>query len=145
MFCKDCLEKYTKEGDKKVPSLKLPQTPQKKPNLKDSQLTSFFKQAKMAADSNVIEMTPTSSQLYEKFFSQDMLKKSNRKKSVSLTRKRATWKLPGPYPDPITELEVRESFKRAFFVKDMTYSHKQVYDDPDCPEELNDARLEPVV
>ena len=27
----------------------------------------------------------------------------------------------------------------------MTYSHKQIYDDPDCPEELNDANLEPTV
>lgn len=53
-----------------------------------------------------------------------MVKKAQRKKSVSLTRKKHLFKLPKLLDDPLAELEVRNSFKRAFFAKDLIYTNK---------------------
>jgi hypothetical protein len=68
--------------------------------------------------------TPTASKQFGKIFSQDMIKKPQRKKSVSLTRRKNTFKLPKPLDNPLDDIEVRDSFKRAFFAKDFIYTHK---------------------
>ncbi len=52
------------------------------------------------------------------------MKKPTKKKSLSLTRKKYTFKLPELIDDPILESEVRDSFKRAFFVKNLTYKNE---------------------
>lgn len=39
---------------------------------------------------------------------------------------------------------MRDSFKRAFFVKGMTYVTELIYDSPDCPSSKNDPSLEKV-
>lgn len=74
-----------------------------------------------------------------------MVKKTQRKKSVSLTRKKNVLKVSKLIEDPLIELEVRESFKKAFFIKDLTYSCKQVYEHPDCPPSMNDPTREPSI
>jgi|LauGreDrversion4_2_1035121.scaffolds.fasta_scaffold358283_2 hypothetical protein len=68
-------------------------------------------------------------------FSQGMKVKPKRKSvSLSLQRKKPTFKLPKLIDDPLIEDEVRDSFKRAFFAKDFTYTTKLVYDKEDCTE-----------
>ena len=62
--------------------------------------------------------------------------------SVSNKRKKPTFKLPKLVDDPILADEIRESFKRAFFVKEMKYSTQLVYDDKDCPLSKNNPSLE---
>ena len=76
-------------------------------------------------------------------FSQGIKVKAKRR-SVSLTikRKKPCFKLPNLVDDPLLDEEVRDSFKRAFFVKDMKYSTALVHDLEECPPSMNDPNLD---
>ena len=47
-------------------------------------------------------------------------------------------------PD-IVKPQIIESIQRAFFAKNMKYTHELVYDHLDVPKSSNDAKLEGVV
>ena len=70
------------------------------------------------------------------------MKKPQRKKSLSQTRKKNIFRLPKLLDDPILEQEIKDSFKVGLFAKGMKYTTHQVYDDPKCPESMNNPDLE---
>ena len=69
------------------------------------------------------------------------MKAKPKRKSVSVTAKRRAnnLKLPKLIDDPILIDEIRESFKRSFFVKGMKYTTSLVFDTEACPEDKNDV------
>lgn len=72
------------------------------------------------------------------------MKVKPKRRSVSLTvkRKKPSFKLPNIVDDPILDDEIKDSFKRAFYVKDMKYSTELVYDLEECPATMNDPKLD---
>ena len=69
-------------------------------------------------------------------------KAKRRSVSLSVKRKRPCFKLPNLVDDPILDEEIKNSFKRAFFVKDMKYSTALVHDLEECPASMNDPNLD---
>eukprot|EP00347_Sterkiella_histriomuscorum_P019555 403341187 len=159
MFCLKCQKQLQQGKTQLIPEMKVPlitmisnhASKNTSKQTKNQSLTSFFNQTKKKlpetnyfADILKKDDTPQS-QLINQFYSQDLMKKQNRKKSVSLTRKKNIFKLSKLIDDPLTEHEIRQSFERAFFAKDLTYANKQIYDDPLCLESKNNINLEPNV
>ena len=70
------------------------------------------------------------------------VKAKRRSVSLSVKRRKPSFKLPNLVDDPLLDEEIRDSFKRAFFVKDMKYSTSLVYDLEECPASMNDPNLE---
>ena len=70
------------------------------------------------------------------------VKAKRRSVSLSVKRKKPCFKLPNLVDDPLLDEEIRDSFKRAFFVKDMKYSTSLVYDLEECSASMNDPNLE---
>lgn len=89
--------------------------------------------------------TPTASKtIVGQVFSQGMKAKPKRRSvSVSKKRKKPIFKLPKPVDDPLVSDDIVDSFRRAFWVKDMTYTTKLVFDDKDCQEAMNSQAFEP--
>jgi hypothetical protein len=69
-------------------------------------------------------------------------KAKRRSVSLSVKRKKPCFKLPNLVDDPILDEEIKNSFKRAFFVKDMKYSTALVHDLEECPASMNDPNLD---
>ena len=69
-------------------------------------------------------------------------KVKRRSVSLSVKRKKPCFKLPNLVDDPILDEEIKNSFKRAFFVKDMKYSTALVHDLEKCPASMNDPNLD---
>jgi hypothetical protein len=69
-------------------------------------------------------------------------KVKRRSVSLSVKRKKPCFKLPNLVDDPILDEEIKNSFKRAFFVKDMKYSTALVHDLEECPASMNDPNLD---
>lgn len=66
--------------------------------------------------------TPSNSKKLGDVLSQGMkIKPKRRSVSLSLKRKKPSFKLPTLVDDPIMDQEIKESYKRAFFVKGMQY------------------------
>lgn len=62
--------------------------------------------------------------------------------SVSIKRKKPCFKLPRLVDDPLLQYDIKDSLKRAFYVKGMIYVNSLVYDREDCQEDKNDPKLE---
>ncbi|CDW89782.1 histone-lysine n-methyltransferase atxr6-like [Stylonychia lemnae] len=150
-LCSKCLEIYELEGEEVFPKIAIADSLVQSPlisvksskNMRNLQLTNFFKQSKNASSTyNIVAYTPTQSQIYGEIYSQDMIKKPQRKKSLSQTRKKNIFKLPKLTDDPILEQEIRNSIRLGLFAKGMKYTHQQVFDDPKCPQSMNNPELE---
>jgi hypothetical protein len=72
-------------------------------------------------------------------------KPKRRSASVSNKRKKPIFKLPKLVDDPLINDDITDSFRRAFWVKEMNYTTKLVFDDDGCPESMNNAIYEPRV
>jgi myosin-crossreactive antigen len=102
-----------------VPNKKIPQ----------ASITNFFKHSKKTSDFvPTFFDTPTDSKCHDFGLSQGM-KIKPKKRSVSCTnkRKKPVFKLPKEVDDPLLQGDIRDSFKRAFFAKNMKYSTTLVY------------------
>ncbi|TNV79602.1 hypothetical protein FGO68_gene11366 [Halteria grandinella] len=147
MFCKQCLKIYNQTADELFPQPILRQSAHHSPISPKLQtqgsLSSFFNQAKKTSALSVFTTPMASKKLDGQIFSQGMkVKAKKRSASVSNKRKKPSFKLPALIDDPLLDDDVKDSFKRSFYVKGMRYVTSLVYDHNDCPESMNDPALE---